>query len=289
MEYIPQVIVNGFVVGSIYALGALGFTLIARTNRFMHLAHSAVMMSGAYTFFSIFKHSNLGFLISSSLTIVFTAFIGLLIYRLVYKPLLDRKASLSVMLLTSLVLKFILENIIMLIFGPVFKHTPHVFGFESYKIFSVNITPIELMIILASFLMFILVYLLIQKTTLGVIFRTLSDNLELAKIRGINIEKYYNYSFIISSAIAGYAAILIALNQNFSPDLSQMIMAKIFTASLIGGLTFLPGAVLGGYFLGISENLVLFWLPIGFKDLYVFLLLFLLLIIRPQGILYYKN
>jgi branched-subunit amino acid ABC-type transport system permease component len=84
-------------------------------------------------------------------------------------------------------------------------------------------------------------------------------------------------------------AILIAMNQNFTPALSQMMMAKIFTASLIGGLTFLPGAVLGGYFLGISENLVLFWLPIGFKDLYVFSLLFILLVVRPKGILNYKS
>ena len=261
MEYIPQIVVNGFIIGSIYALGALGFTLIARTNRFMHLAHSAVIMSGVYLFFSLFRYWKLNFFLCSVFTIILTSLFGVGIYRFVYKPLLRKKASLSVMLLVSLVLKFIIENITLLIFGAVFKQVPNPFGFVSFKIYSVSITPVEMIVVLASLFMFVIIYLLIHKTTLGVIFRALSSNLELSKIRGIDTERYYNYSFALVSALAGYTAILIAINQNFSPTLSQMMMSKIFTASLIGGLTFLPGAVLGGIFFGYQRESGVIFFP----------------------------
>lgn len=289
MDFIYQVVVNGVIAGSFYALGALGFSLIVRTNRFIHLAHAAIIMIGVYILYTLFQLVGLNFCLASVLTIICAGGVGFLLFRCLYKPLQDRKASPGTLLLISIAIVFLVENIMLIIFGSAYKELDYSPIVQGWELANIVITPIELSVVGGALVMFGIVYALIQKTNLGITFRATSNNPELVKIRGIDVKRIYSYAFIIGSALAGYVSIFIALDQTFAPMLAQNLMIKIFAASLIGGLNFLPGAVLGGYFLGVTENLVMFFLPTGFKELYVYLLLFILLVFRPGGILNYKK
>lgn len=289
MEMILQVLVNGMIAGSFYALNALGFTLIVRTNKFLHLAHGGVILVGIYSLYGFYEYLSLNFFLSSFLTILSSAIVGYIIYEIAYKPLKNKNSSSSVLLLVSIIVLFVIQNIILLLVGGNIKN---IHFLESIRMFNINniiITPLDFSVIVGAFVMFGLIYFIITKTELGLLFRAVSDNSELAKMRGVNINKIYVYTFIIGSAIAGYLSIFIAVNQSLKPTMGLHLIMKGLTASVIGGLYSLPGAILGGYFLGLSEDLVVWFLPSGFQELFTYFVLFFCLALKPKGILSYKK
>jgi len=146
------------------------------------------------------------------------------------------------------------------------------------------ITKLQIAIIIVSLLLLISLYFFMKKAKLGRDMRAVSDNKELASIVGINQRRVSDYSFILGSALAGVAGVLIALEQNLEPAMGTTLIIKGFTGAVIGGISYVPASVLGSYILGVAENYGIWFLPSGYKDAIAFVLLFIFLLFRPSGL-----
>lgn len=284
-----QLLVNGLVAGAIYALVSSGFSLIYSVNKFVHFAHGVIIAFSAYALYFLFSQLGLNFWIAVIFSVIFGAILGYLSNRFVYKQLRKRKASSVILLVSGIGLLILLESFILLFFGADVKFIDFIKISKGIEILGAIITPLQIIIVFVSVVLLFVLFFLMKKTKIGKAMRAVADNKEVAEIVGISSEKIYSWSFIIGSAVAGIAAVLIGLEQNIEPTMGTNLMIRGMTASIIGGIGSVPGAILGSFLLGILENFGIWFLPSGYKDAIVFILLFVFLLFRPQGILGIKR
>lgn len=290
-----QLILNGVISGSIYALIALGFTTIYRTVRFFHFAHGVIYAAGAYLAYSVLR---IALSESNSLTVLILAvsggvvgagILGVLIDRLVYKPLRKKKAPNLVFLLASFGVFIFIQNLIQLIFGAQILTLRTGPVKEGHHIFGAVITNIQLVILAISLFLCIALWLYIKKAKLGKAMRAVADDPLAASIVGINPDKIILAAFAIGSMLAGAAGILISLETNIEPTMGMNAILKGIIASIIGGVGSIPGAMFGGLFLGLAENLGIWKISAGWKDCIAFVILIIFLLVRPGGIMNVKS
>ncbi|MBR9704440.1 branched-chain amino acid ABC transporter permease [Candidatus Pacearchaeota archaeon] len=280
-----QLFINGLIAGAIYALVASGFSLIYSVNRFIHFAHGATIAFSGYALYYLFSELGLNFGFSVVLAIAFGSLIGYLMNLVVYRELRRRKASGVILLIASFGLLILLESLILLSFGADVKTIGFIKVTKGLEFFGAIITPLQIVIVVTSFVLLFVLFLFMKKTKVGKAMRAVSDNKEVSEILGISSKKIYNWTFIIGSAIAGIAGILVSLEQNLEPTMGTGLIIKGFTAAIIGGIGSVPGAILGAFLLGFAENFGIWYLPSGYKDAIAFVILFLFLLFRPNGIL----
>ncbi|MBI2558682.1 branched-chain amino acid ABC transporter permease [Candidatus Woesearchaeota archaeon] len=285
LSILPQLIVNGLIAGSIYALAASGFSLAYYVIRFLHFAQGAAIAIAAYALFTLSNQVGLNGILSILLTISIAVAATLLMNYAVYTPLRKRKATGVILLISSLAILTFTASLIRALFGPSTKTLLLSKHNKSFDFGLFTITSIQLAIIISAVLLFLLLWILMRKTRLGKAMRALSDNKEVAQVVGINPEKIYTYTFIIAGIFAGISGILIGLEQNLYPRMSVIIIVKGFISSVVGGINSVPGAIIGGLFIGLVENLGIWFLPSGYKDAISFSILLLFLLLRPRGIL----
>ncbi len=281
---ITQLIINALVIGSIYALISSGFSLIYATNKFIHFAHGATIAFGGYMLLLFFSILNLPLILALLLTIITTGALGFASYRLIYLPLQKKNSSTVIMLIASLGLLMLIENLLQTFFGSNVKTFSEFQGMASFSFLGAYITPLQVIIVLVSLTLLGILFYVMKKSTLGKKLRAVADNKELASIAGINSKQIAMYSFIIGSMIAGVAGILIGLEQNLMPSLGTRLIIKGFTGAIIGGITSVPGAVLGSYILGSVETASTWFLPAEFKDAITYTILVFFLLFRPRGL-----
>lgn len=277
-----QLILNGLIAGSIYALVASGFSLIYNVAKFMHFAHGAVVAFGAYLFFAF---SGFPWPIAFLLTLIVTSIIGLLLNYAVYKPLRKRKAGNAVMLIASLALLIFLNALIIAIFGSDVKVIPLASQNVVFDLGVIRITAVQITILVVTAVLLLGLWLFMSKTKMGKAMRALADNKDVAQTVGINPERLYTTAFLIGSGLAAVAGVLVGLEQNLNPVMGTLLIVFAFTGAVIGGLLSVPGAILGALILGLVENIGIWWLPSGYKEAIAFTLLFVFLLFRPQGLL----
>ncbi len=300
---VQQLIINGIIAGSIYALIAIGFTVIYRTVKFFHLAHGVVYTAGAYFAYTFINSLNsltpqlsnsptpqlsnsiTLYSLSFFLSIILSAILGIAIDRLVYYPLRRQKASNLIFLLASFGVFIFIQNLIQLIYGAQILTIRTGPIKEGHHFLGAVITDIQITILVVSIILMILLWLFIQRTKLGKAIRAVSDDPVAANVVGINPEKIILTSFAIGSALAGAAGILISLETNIEPTMGFSALLKGVIASIVGGIGSIPGAVLGGFFLGLAENLGIWKISAGWKDCIAFVILIIFLLIRPSGFL----
>lgn len=290
---LQQLIVNGIIAGSIYALIAIGFTIIYRTVRFFHLAHGAVYTAGAYIAYSVVsfwllvfrKPSFLMWTIAVLAGVIGAGILGVLIDRIVYLPLREKNASDLILLLASFGVFIFLQNLIQLIYGAQILTIRTGPVKEGHHFLGAVITDIQILILVVSCLLLVVCWWFIQRTKLGKAMRAVSDDPIGANVVGINPEKIIVTSFAIGSALAGAAGILISFETNIEPTMGFSAILKGIIASIVGGIGSIPGAVLGGFFLGLAENLGIWKIQAGWKDAIAFGILIIFLLIRPWGLL----
>ena len=285
----PQLIANGIIAGSIYALIALGFTIIYRTVRFFHFAHGVVYTAGAYLFFTFLIIIGLNPIFSFFFSIALASILGILIDRLCYSPLRKYKASNLVFLIASFGVFIFLQNFFQILYGAQILTLRTGPVKEGHQILGAIITDIQIVIIFVSLVLFLITWQFIQKTKLGKAIRAVSDDPIGARVTGINSEKVILAAFAIGSALAGIAGILISFETNIEPTMGMNAILKGIIASIIGGIGSIPGAMFGGLFLGLAENLGIWKIQAGWKDCIAFAILILFLLIRPSGILGVKT
>jgi len=279
-----QLLINGLIAGAIYALVASGFSLIYSICKFVHFAHGAVIAVAAYILYALFSLLGMNFWLAVILTIILISIFGS-VMNIIYKQLRKRKASNVILLIASFALLILIESLILLFFGADVKTIGFIKIAKGLEILGAIITPLQIFIVISSFILFALLFFLMKRTKIGKAMRAVSDNKDVAEIVGISSEKIYMWAFIIGSAIAGIGGILIALEQNLEPMMGTHLIIKGFTAAIIGGIGNIPGAILGAFLLGFSENFGIWFLPSGYKDAIAFVILFIFLLFRPQGIL----
>ena len=279
-----QLLVNGLIDGAIYALVAAGFSLIYSTNRFIHFAHGATLAAGAYFLYWTVEGLGLDLYFGLILLLLFAALFGAFMNTVIYKKLRERNVSPEILLIASIALALLMENVILAIAGakPLsFSLTQAEAGIE---VLGAYVTPIQLYIMGMAFLLLILLYLAMKKTSWGKYTRAVADNPQLASIQGISHERVYLHSFIVGSVLAGIAGALIGLENSVFHTMGTQLVIKGFAASVIGGIVSVPGAIVGSFILGLLENIGIFILPTGYKDAIAFALLFVFLLVTPNGL-----
>ena len=285
LEILPQLVINGLIAGSIYALAASGFSLVYYVIKFLHFAQGATIAIAAYALFLFANQLGLNSAIAIIFSIIIAVVATLIMNYVVYKPLRKRKATGVVLLISSLAILTFSTSLVRAIFGASTKTLLLSRQNKSFDFGIFTITLIQLVIIISAISLFLLLWFIMKKTKLGKAMRALSDNKDVAQIVGISPEKIYTYTFIIVGFFAGISGILIGLEQNLYPRMSVLIIVKGFISSVIGGINSVPGAIVGGLFIGVVENLGIWFLPSGYKDVISFSILLLFLLFRPNGIL----
>lgn len=288
-----QQLVNGLTVGSVYALIAIGYTMVYGILEFINFAHGEIYMVGAYLgIIAIGLLTTIGVENSSPFLLpfafifamVFCAFYGVTIERLAYRPL--RRAPRLAPLLSALGVSIFLQNFVMVTQGTRDKVFPQLFGQKGFVLGNVKITYVQIMILVTSIILMIGLTIFVNKTKIGKAMRATSQDQKMAYLVGIDVNRVISITFLIGSALGAAAGVMVALYYglvNFC--IGYVAGLKAFTAAVLGGIGNIPGAMLGGIILGLVETLGAGYLSSEYKDAYAFIILVLLLIFRPQGIL----
>jgi branched-chain amino acid transport system permease protein len=292
-----QTLVNGLTTGCIYALIALGYTMVYGILKLLNFAHGDIYMIGAYIGYFVMLGfggpSDISVPVALMVVVMMLAaalgsgFLGVGIERFAYRPLRD--APRIAPLITALGVSFVLENVVLLFFGGYIRSysTPSYISFTSgIHIDGVTITIVDLLIFGVTALMMVGLQLIVKRTTLGRSMRAVASDREAAEMIGINVDRTIAMTFFIGSAMAGVAGVLAGLA--FSQIINTMgFLAglKAFTAAVVGGIGSIPGAMLGGILIGLCEAFCLTYISIQFSDLIVFGILILTMLVRPTGIL----
>jgi len=278
-----QLIVNGLIAGAIYALIASSFSLIFNIIKFMDLSPGAIFVTAAFSAYAFNIILGLPFPIAVILALIVSITVSLLINKLVYQPLINKKSNSFTLLLASFGVFLIVTGFILLIFGAEVK----TFGLpitKGYEVLGFIITKTQIILIITSFIIFIALHLFMKKTKLGKAMRAMSDNKQVASIVGIDVKKITNITFILAAFLASIAGILVALEQNLEHNMGFLVILKGLTASVIGGIGNVPAALIGGLIIGLVENIGIWYLPSGYKDAIAFVILIIFLIFRPKGL-----
>jgi branched-chain amino acid transport system permease protein len=290
MNTFLQQLMNGLSLGSIYALIALGYTMVYGILRLINFAHGDVYMVGAYVgyYLSLRLKGEKPSLFSAAVVMLgamaAAAVLGLIIERFAYRPL--RRAARLTLLVTAIFVSLLLENGGQLVFGPDPKFFPSLAPRTDFLVAGVRITSEQLTVIGVSLLLMILLRGFVQNTRTGKAMRAVSFNLDAAKLMGISTDWIIAVTFALGSALAAAAGVLIGMQiPKIDPLMGIVYGLKAFVAAVLGGIGNIPGAVLGGLLLGISEVMVVGYLSSTYRDAIAFGILILVLLLRPQGIL----
>lgn len=287
MEVFLQQLINGLSLGSIYALIALGYTMVYGIIRLINFAHGDIYMVGAYVGYFA-ANQGLGFIPSLLIAMVTCAILGVAIERLAYKPL--RYAARIAVLITAIGVSMFLEYGGMVVVSPAVRTFPAILGDQTYKIFgNVQITFRQLIIFTVTISLMLLLQFIVHKTKTGKAMRAVSHDTEAAMLMGINVDNTISATFAIGSALAAAAGILVGIYYNqIDPLMGVMPGLKAFVAAVLGGIGIIPGAVTGAMLLGITETMVSGYGDSLYKDPVAFVILILILIVKPAG-LFGKN
>lgn len=282
MSVLAQLLVNGLIAGGIYALAAVGYSMVYGALKFINFAHGAVAMVGAYLVLALAVTGlHLPLLAAVLLSMVLTALLGVGLERVAYRPL--RRAPKLAPLTTAVAASFILEAAVTIIFGADIKtfDLPARRGLQLGPVF---ITPIQALIIVTSLFFMACLYLLLSRTKLGRAIRAVADDGQLAEIAGANSDRIISAVFAIGSALAAVAGALIGMDTNLQPTMGFVITLKAFAAVVLGGLGNVYGAIAGAFIIGLVENLGVWYIPPVWKDTLAYGILILVLFLRPGGL-----
>ena len=278
-----QLLANGLIAGSVYALVALGFSIIYSTVRFFHFAHGAVYTAGAYFTYLFFAICNLPFAVAVAAAVVLAALLGVGIEFFVYKPIKGQGASSTILLIASLGVFIVLQNLISLFFGDDTKTIRTGEVREGLNVLGARITPVQITIILTSLVLFALTAVILKRSKIGKALRAVANDPELAVVSGLDKDKIIYFTYFVGSALAAIAAILISLDIDMTPLMGFQAMLYGVVAVVIGGLGNILGAYFGGLLLGLAQHLGVWYISSKWQDAIAFVILILFLLFRPQG------
>lgn len=283
MQIFMQQLINGLSLGSIYALLALGYTMIYGIIKIIHFAHGDVYMLGAFFGYYTINVWHFNFIMALFGSMIFCALVGMLIEFVAYRPL--RHSSRIAVLITAIGVSYFLENGMSVLFSGDTRDFPQVIKQVNYEWFGIRITNIQLLIFATTIILMIILQLIVKKTKMGRAMRAAAADPVAAELMGININGTISFVFAIGSAMAGAAGVLIGLYYNsIEPTMGLTPGIKAFVAAVVGGVGSIPGAAGGAVIIGCLESLMQAIGFSAFKDAAVYVVLIIVLLFLPAGL-----
>ena len=279
-------LINGISLGSVYAIIALGYTMVYGIAKMLNFAHGDVIMIGAYISFCATQYMGMPAIVSVVMAMAVCTVLGIVIERLAYKPL--RQAASLAVLITAIGVSYFLQNMALLIWGSNPKNFTSVFNIGSISLFSgkLLISSETILTVLANIVIMIALTLFTGKTKIGKAMRAVSEDKGAAELMGINVNATISMTFAIGSGLAAIAGVLLcSAYPVLMPTTGSMPGIKAFTAAVFGGIGSIPGAMIGGLLLGVIEILGKAYVSTELGDAFVFAVLIVVLLVKPTGLL----
>lgn len=274
--------INGITQGSIYALIALGFTIIFGTLRLVTFAHGEVFMMGALMGFTAMRFLHGSILFALIVAILSSGLLGIVIERVGFHFL--RKAPHQSSLLITIGFSILLINLAQMIWGPETQSIRDL-KYGDFQLFGIYISYTQVIVLAVTFILLAITQILIYKTKIGRTIRATAQDYEAAYTMGVNVDLVFMFTFSLGSLLGGIAGMLIGFYYNaFYPTMGTLPGLKAFSACILGGLTSLGGSVIAGFILGVVENLAVAYISSSFRDVFAFGILIFVLIFRPRGL-----
>jgi branched-chain amino acid transport system permease protein len=287
-----QQLINGLTLGGVYALIALGYTMVYGVLELINFAHGEIYMLGAYLgiiffgFFTAIGLTSANMPLSLTLTLVLSVILcsayGFTVEKIAYRPL--RNAPRLSPLISAIGMSIFLQNYVMLSQGATDKVFPNLFGSAGFGFSGAQVTYMQTSIILISSLLMLSLHLFITRTRFGKAMRAVAQDKVMASLVGINIDTVISVTFVIGSGLAAIAGVMVAMYYGLvNYSIGYMAGIKAFTAAVLGGIGSIPGAMFGGMFLGFVESMGAGYISSEYKDVYAFIVLIIVLLIKPSG------
>lgn len=286
MEQIIQQLVNGISLGSIYALIALGYTMVYGIIGLINFAHGDIYMMGAFVGYACTTFLGLGFIPSLLISMVICSVLGMVVEKVAYKPM--RNSSRIAVLITAISVSLFLQYTMVYFIGPQTRSFPAVLESKLLRFFDgrVIIDMKNIYIFVITVILMITLQYIVRKTKVGKAMRAVSLDKDAAELMGVNVNKIISYTFALGSALAGAAGVLVGIYYNtINPLMGSGPGLKAFVAAVLGGIGLIPGAMFGGFFLGMTETLVSAYGGSLYRDAVAFLFLIIILLVKPAGLL----
>jgi len=283
MQLFIQLMMNGIVMGCLYALIALGFAFVYNTTRIFHIAHGALYVAGVYLFYTFYNVLEVPLVVSILITLPILALIGGFLDWSVHQPLDRENSSLLVHLLSSLGIYIVIVNLIAMIYG---NETKIIFpGIQkTFQFGGIILTSIQLLTAVVFLIVFAGILLLLHKTDLGKKIRAMRDDPELLSVLGVNTHGLRLIVFSLGAVLAGIASILTGMDVGMDPHIGFSAVLNGAVAVIIGGVGFFEGAAAGGFIIGLLQSLIIWQTSARWEEAGTFLLLIIFLLWRPQGL-----
>lgn len=283
MHTIMQQLINGISLGSIYALLALGYTMVYGIIKLLNFAHGDVYMLGAFWGYFVINYWHFNFIFALISTMAITALVGVIIEFLAYRPL--RHAPRVAALITAIGVSYFLENGMSYLYGASARSFPQVIKQHNYHVAGISISNIQIIILGTSIFLMVALQFVIKQTKMGKAMRAVANDPDAAQLVGINPNHVISFTFAIGSALAGAGGVLIGLYYNSIDPLMGMTPGiKAFVAAVVGGIGSIPGASIGGFLIGILETATQAVGLSAYKDAAVYVVLIIILLVLPSGI-----
>lgn len=286
-QFLEQV-VNGLQLGFVYALIAVGYTMVYGIIKLINFAHGDVFMVGAFMAYFGYAVWGLPLWVTILLAMATCAILGMLIERLAYRPLREKGAPRIAALITAIGVSLFIENFASLkfVFGPNFRRVPSMIPENQWTFFGLTINSVQVLVIAVVLVLVVALQLIVYRTKIGKAMRAVALDMDAARLMGINVDRVITYTFALGSALAAAAGVLFAMAYpQIFPYMGIMPGLKAFTAAVLGGIGSLPGAFLGAIIMGQAEVLTAAYVTTAFRDAVAFSILILVLLFRPSGLL----
>ncbi|MFQ6071838.1 MAG: branched-chain amino acid ABC transporter permease [Methanosarcinales archaeon] len=278
-----QLVVNGIVFGSIIALTAIGLSMIYSILNFANFAHGDFVTLGAYFAFLFNVMLGINLVVAFLFSILATATLCICLDKIIWRPMRKKSAGLVTLIIISIGLAIFLRNTIIFIWGGSPRHyaIPVKKGIE---VASITITQNQVIVIITAFILMFLVHYILQKTKIGKAMRALSDNMDLARISGIDVDRVILWTWVISMGLAAAGGVLYGLVTSVRPNMGWFLLLPMFAAVILGGIGNPYGAMAGGLIIGLSQEISTAFLPTEYKLAVGFTIMILVLLLKPEGI-----
>lgn len=284
MDMVIQQVINGLSLGSVYALIAVGYSLVYSILLFSNFAHGGFLVIGGYICYFALRAGGMNIWLASLAAIIGAGISAVVVEKLAYKPIRERTPVTLYMLIASMGMSIVIENIFVVTVGGRFRALPPVIPTQPVNFFGLATTSaFDLLSLVTAIVFLVALQLFLSKTKWGLAIRAASYNLRTAGLMGVNVNRLIAIVFFVAGLLAGVGGIFLSVRYTLYPQLG-MITTKAFVAAVIGGLGSLPGAVIGSLILGLAEMLTAGFISSQFRDLVVFGLLIVTLIVRPTGL-----
>lgn len=279
-----QQLITGLSMGSIYALMAVGYSLIYSLLNFTNFAHSAAVLIGAYVGYYFLTLATGNIMVAALCALAAGALLSAAVETTAYQPLLNKGAKRIYLLIAGLGISIISENLVVVLIDGRFHAYPATFSAEPVNILGASVGQVDLWILIVSVVALLMVELFIQKTRAGLAIRGAAFDLNTASLMGINVRKLILIVFAIAGILAGLAGIFLGVKYTAYPTIGSLT-TKAFISAVFGGLGSLPGAVIGAMLLGISETMISAYVSSALRDMFSYMLLVGILLVRPSGLM----